>query len=501
MSDMVAIPEAAIQESLELRSGDLAVLVDLTGIRRYVFGSSNGAGALDRVRARSFKVTACARLVTRRIQQDLVPELRTVYAAGGRQLLAGPARGTAEPILASFQRNLDEWAMRQMRGELQVHLVTARCENERIPLAALEDKLALRRQRPMEGALLQGAYWNTGMFWNPANAAGHGTCSACRASDTLHEDVCLACLEDQELGRALHSARAAHWVAESGAQVSIPGLGLALGESGDLNLESGDFAVPRHTASDLADLEEAHSGRRQPLACLVVDTDGAGTALAECKGDPQNSGDLSRSLQDFFSRHVEQLLESRFPSLYLVYGGGDDLLALGPWGQALEFAVQLRRDFDDHTASEMTFSAGLAPVHPSAPLRLAVEQAKELLQQAKRHSESGNAIALLGKVTSWDEAGRVDERGRQVARWLKEGRLSGQVLRSVVALQRLATAGQNGWKLRYLPLLAGQARRVAGQEIRDWLQRLSGSPEWPCLDLIAEMALLASGKSAAARKS
>src|SRR5579859_3514934 len=160
----MAIPETAVQENVELRSGDLAVLCEFSGIRDYVLGSTEGPGALDRLRARSFKAAAYGRLVARRIQHDLVPELRTVYLSTGRFLLAGSARGTAEPILAGFQKNLDEWALRQLRGELHPHLVTARCEDQRLPVEALENKLASRGLRPLEGTLLQGAYWNAGAF-------------------------------------------------------------------------------------------------------------------------------------------------------------------------------------------------------------------------------------------------------------------------------------------------------------------------------------------------
>ena len=498
----MAIPETAVQESLELRSGDLAVLCAFSGVREYVLQSTLGPGALDRVRARSFEAGAYRRMVARRIQQDLVPELRTVYSVPGRFLLAGPARGTAEPILTSFQRNLDEWALRQLRGDLQVHLVAARCEDQCLPVNALEDRLALRCLRPLEGALLQGAYWNAGAFWNPSIAAGQDRCAACSATDTLHEGVCLACLEDQELGRLLRDASSAGWAAESGALVSIPGLGLALGDSGDLDLSQGEWALFRHLqTAELEDLAEKSPGRRKLLACLAVDADATGEAFAQCKGDPQNTGELSRRIGDFFSRHAGQMIESRFPGLCLIWSGGDDLLVVGPWNQALEFAIQLRRDFDAHTASEMTFSAGLALAAPGAPLRSAALQAQELLQRARTRSAEGNSVALSGKVISWDEAGRVAERTMQVARWLKEGRISGGVLRNAVLLQRLGAAGQDGWQLRYLPLLAGQAREVSSQEVRDWLHRLSGSAEWSCLDLIVKMALLASGRSQRAHKS
>ena len=505
MSEALAAPETAVVDGLEVRQGDLAVLGDFSGVPAYVLEPTLGAGALDRLRARSFKVNAYARLVVRRIQQDLVPDLRVVYAAAGRFLLAGPARGTAEPILASFQRNLDEWAYRQLRGEMQVHLATARCEGERLPVAALGDKLAQRRLRPLEGALLQGAYWNAGAFFNASAAAGQERCCACGVTDTLHGDVCMTCLEDQELGRALPSARFGRWVAESAGQVSIPGLGLALGDSGDLDLAEDEWPLLRYVPTvanaggALEPLAEVSPGRRKLLACLAVDVDHAAKAQVDCHGDAEAIRQWSRRLHAFFSGHSQRLIESQFPALYPVHGGGDDLLIVGPWNKALDFVIQLRRDFEVHTESQMTLSAGLAWTHPGGQLRASASQALEQVKLAK--GRGGNSLALFGKTVSWDEAGRLAERIPQVARWLKEGRLSGSVLRRVTELQRLSIAGIDGWRLRYLPLLAWQARKVASQEVRDWLHRLGGSAEWSSLELLAEMALLASGKAEPARKS
>jgi len=489
VSELAVMEETAVDE-LGVRPGDLAVLGDFSGIPGYVLGLEPVTGALDRIRARSFKVNAYAWLIARRIQQDLVPGMRAVNAAGGRFLLAGPARPTAEPILISFQRNLDEWTFRQLRGELQVHLAVARCEGESLPIAALESKLAARRLRPLEGALLQGAYWNATAFWNAATASGLDRCESCGSTETVHSGICFSCLEDQELGQGLSQVRFARAVAENVGRVSIPGLGMALGETGDLDLTQGEWPLFRYSpAPSLEALAELSPGRRKLLGCLVLDADQSGRALSNRNGD---SGVLSRRLHEFFSIHLQRLIEARFPDLYPIHGGGDDLLVIGRWDQALDLAVELRKEAA--TALGTTVSGALGLAHPCARLDVAANDAWRATKLAK--AGSGDRFSLFGSVMTWDEAGKLAEQTQWVARWLRDGRLPGDVLRRVAELRRLNAAGQDGWRLRSLALLAGQARKVASAEVRDWIHRLGGSAEWLRMELLAEMALLAAGERA-----
>lgn len=483
VSGLAVLEEAAMDE-LSLRPGDLAVLGDFSGIRSYVLRPEPVTGVLDRIRARSFKVNAYAWLVAKRIQQDLVPGLRVVYAAGGRFLLAGSARPTAEPILTSFQRNLDEWTFRQLRGELQVHLVAARCETGSLPMAALENKLAARRLRPMEGALLQGAYWNASAFWNASTAAGQDRCEGCGATETVHSGLCFVCLEDQELGQVLPQVHCAGAVAENAGRISIPGLGLALGNSGDLDLTGGEWPLLRYLPGGVLNAKL--------LGCLVVDADHTGRALSNRNGEAEATGAFSRQVHQFFSAQVQRLIETRFPDLFPIHGGGDDLLVIGRWDQALGLALELHREAS--VGVESTVSGALVMAHPCARLDLPANAAWRAAKQAK--AQGGDRVSLFDSVMTWDEAARMAEQISQVAGWLRDGRLTGDVLRQVAGLRRLTASGPDGWRVRSLPLLTWQAREVASAEVREWIQRLSGSPDWPRVELLAQIALrAAAGRS------
>jgi len=91
-----------------------------------------------------------------------------------------------------------------------------------------------------------------------------------------------------------------------------------------------------------------------------------------------------------------------FSSIYTIYAGGDDLLFVGPWWVMFDFAIYLNKAFRQYTTENdsITISAGLAVFHHRFPLSHAVEQANELLDQAKNAGR--NKIVVFGSVLSWD---------------------------------------------------------------------------------------------------
>ncbi len=90
---------------------------------------------------------------------------------------------------------------------------------------------------------------------------------------------------------------------------------------------------------------------------------------------------LSRMLNHFFAAHVPRLMQREFPGMYLIFAGGDDLFALGPWSEAVRFAQRLRSDFGRFTGNNpaLTFSAGLPVFKPRLPMRALRHAAEEAL--------------------------------------------------------------------------------------------------------------------------
>ena len=173
-------------------------------------------------------------------------------------------------------------------------------------------------------------------------------------------------------------------------------------------------------------------------------------ALAACKADVDNLGllfgmgfgtgkesqfsisrfaMLSRMMNRFFAAHVPRLMEREFSNMYLIFAGGDDLFALGPWSEAVHFARQLREDFAKFTGENpaVTFSAGLPLFKPGLPMRALRRAAEDALKTSKKEPGK-DAATLFGVTAAWPLFQKLLEGGQ----WLEELCLRGDVTQGFV---------------------------------------------------------------------
>ena len=157
--------------------------------------------------------------------------------------------------------------------------------------------------------------------------------------------------------------------------------------------------------------------------------------LAACKADVDNLGllfgmgfdesenlfsisrfaMLSRMMNFFFAAHVPNLMKREFPNMYLIFAGGDDLFALGPWSETVRFALRLEEDFRKFTGDNpaVTFSAGLPVFKSKLPMRALRHVAEEALEKSKKGNK--NAATLFGVTAEWQDFRSEFETGQ----WLE----------------------------------------------------------------------------------
>jgi len=114
---------------------------------------------------------------------------------------------------------------------------------------------------------------------------------------------------------------------------------------------------------------------------------------------------LSYFVSLFFSAHVEKMAREDYAGkIYIIYSGGDDMFALGPWSVLPDFGKTLYtefRNYPGHNAA-ITISGGIffAP-SDKFPVYQAADSAGENLEDAKNNGR--DRISMLGKSVTWKD--------------------------------------------------------------------------------------------------
>ncbi len=431
----------------------LLVAADLTGIQKYVFDIRKGTGGLARrLRARSFKVAAYLESVSLELLSRLqLPLVHRILFAGGKFHLLLPNTEEVARELSAIEREASVWLFDHSAGEVGLTVAAIAMGEEGLKdfaesVARLNASLRESRDRAGQSVLVEAGSWNEGRFVLPRLdvSAAEELCEACQRrrgqEQKVHDTtriVCDDCLREEDLGRLLPGAR---YVAFAG------------GQSGRHQAPVGSFDLVRGTDAPNAqprlilDLDGAGQGHEglpvvgafrgryvphdpetghvtefkeiaarslgdEALGYLKMDVDNLGYVFSQGLKGPNNAGGttsgreeavqdrtsisrvatLSRTLETFFSGYLEWLLRNQFQDVYLVYSGGDDVLAVGPWNQMFDLALRVREDFRRFTGGNRawTLSAGVAVVNQRVPLLTATEQAEALLEASKVVPGSG----------------------------------------------------------------------------------------------------------------
>jgi CRISPR-associated protein Csm1 len=136
---------------------------------------------------------------------------------------------------------------------------------------------------------------------------------------------------------------------------------------------------------------------------------------------------LSRMLNHFFADHLIDRIRERFPDIYVVFAGGDDLFFLGPWCDMVDMAQTIADEFDEYTARNpnISLSGGISIHKPGEPVHGIVHRAEELLDRSKERELNGetvkNGATLFGVTVDWQRFRELIEKGRWIENLILDG--------------------------------------------------------------------------------
>lgn len=447
----------------------MIVLGDISGIQNYLFDvADTGGGQSRRLRARSFFLQVLPDIAAIRIMRELGWGFDAVRMAGaGKFVLYGTSPVTTDACLREIDSDLNRSLLADSRGELRLTIGWSDdhgTEAEQYRVA--RERFQQSKARPWAVVATADGQWNVnGLALPPLETP----CALCRHASAVVDEwdddagvairVCRQCKNDGDLGRRLPSAR---WLVIQDRATN------ATSETVGLHWAVASSPLPPNDASVLAianleqpdarpqSVPESRFWKRRLMCCVPTDSDGVpvwfehiakqsrGDALlGVLKADADSVGSMlesllqsaptirplglmSRQLDDFFAGKLKHELETNecWKAIYTIFGGGDDLLLVGAWNEMFDFAGRLHELFETGFRRwGLTISAGLALTKWKRPIKFAVGQAEDLLEQAKNELAIGesapkNQLAAFGQVWKWKDHATIVAEGKRLAAWV-----------------------------------------------------------------------------------
>lgn len=435
----------------------MLIIADLSGIQDFLFDvQDEGGGQAASLRFRSLRIQLIAEVVAARLRQAAgLGEDRLLFCVAGKVALDGT--GVSDARLEALQAEkvaVEHWLMQQTHGRLRLSVAISKAEGN----DAKRHEAAMKaqvREKLRTWAPAAGEGWGPMVSTEPFNRNAEAERDT-HWGDRLRKEAAWL------VGTMDYAKSGSHSPAED-----VVGVRLTTQDheprSGDAivkrDLRALARHIPRHADNKPVEFVElasrAGGGRGMPmLGVLKADADSLGAAVRSLLASKGFAGmkALSQKLEQFFGKELNRLMDQPpagkpWGDLYTVFAGGDDLLLVGPWDTVLDFAGELQSRFAqgfgqsakgrDH--APLTLSAGVAIVKPKFPIRLAAEQAEELLHEAKSCTAKGatapkDQIACLGGLWKWPAHAAVISAGRQLAQWVDEGIIQRNWLHTLLEL-------------------------------------------------------------------
>ncbi|RLI82087.1 type III-A CRISPR-associated protein Cas10/Csm1 [Archaeoglobales archaeon] len=234
---------------------------------------------------------------------------------------------------------------------------------------------------------------------------------------------------------------------------AVPILGIGFSIS---NLEKADYAFKINSTDFLSEIENTGLGFRffnTQAADTRIDEIAKYSEGADCIGilklDGDNMGEifshginnwwrkrgvnkdlmcparyatLSSLIELFYGYIVEIIcLKGKFftkkkafeeSGIYVIYSGGDDLFAVGPWNQIIDLAIKIREEYEEFTQNpNFTISAGIYVCEKKFPIYKSFQITVDALEDAKeRFRDTGkDAISLFNEKIRFKDALKARE--------------------------------------------------------------------------------------------
>lgn len=195
---------------------------------------------------------------------------------------------------------------------------------------------------------------------------------------------------------------------------------------------------------DLLASQARKSNRFKRYGVLRMDVDNLGNIFSSQLGAGDQASvtetiAASDAMSLFFEAYMPQICREveeqskRLNSLYLIYGGGDDLFVVGEWDMLPVLAGVIHERFAQYTDNQASISAGIVLQTARFPFYQAARLAGVALDERAKERPGKNAICFFDHIFGWDEWTQVVAQQEKMHK-LAEHMASNTVIRRVMDL-------------------------------------------------------------------
>ncbi len=499
------------------------IRVDIGGIQNFIFSvyEGEGGGTARTLRARSFFISAFTEYILELIGKKLGVEVNrkenVIFGSGSFEVLLDAKIDVGEigQRLKELQEKIDTFLLEKLKGTLSVTISLVGGDAEK--------EFLLEKKRRFSSALENSSkkVWKEkdGIIY--LEDEGNNKCPRCRLffySENT-QDRCNFCMELREVGGKLPKG------CSEGKSLKFFKDFVPEGEGLDICNEK--IVVPLTTVGKVKELrekifltekevEELTRNRNDrdeivaPFTQIVLEAKGD-KKLGYLKLDVDNLGriffelenfnlrkKLSDFLNDFFKEKVPDIANRFKPennglketTIYILYAGGDDLFAIGPWDKLLDFTVEIYKEFKNWKENRLekslkkelenkrlplTFSSGFVAVKPKFTVRYSAELVDREERNAKENGKNCLS-AFNGLIVTWEDLGNLISEARDFADLVKGEKIPRTLFHRFLPILRELGEGKFS-SYPYLFYFIG--RNVKDKEAKNKLQKLvTGWVNW-----------------------
>ncbi len=416
----------------------LVISGDFFGIQKFIFSGAveNNKALAKTLRGKSAMVSIVTELAALKLVQELgLASTSVIQNVAGKFMII--ADNTPETIdkLKKTKKSLTEWFLKNTYGESGIGIVYAEasCHDfSHKKLHALQEVIRYKLE-DIKSRKFDLTHLENPVFTHYLDELkDHDICTSCAIRPATKEDLCSLCDTYKTLGAKLANSKnnRIYIYRSKGQSEALDIFGYTIAytyqdkpyemvydfspadEAGNVftgypkrtfkayiptTIDQDGIEIPK-TFEEIA----ASATGKAALAVLKADIDNLGTIFIEKLPNSQKPNFakynmVSRLINNFFTIHLPYLLRKRFPNIYTVFAGGDDLFLIGAWDEVMQFAKEFKEAFHTYfiaEASQMSFSASITMVKPSTPIGFQARESEAQLDEAKKTKEK-NTIRIF----------------------------------------------------------------------------------------------------------